>query len=57
MSEIELWKDYNETYEVSNMGQVRNKRRNSILSSVSNSQGYTVRYMTNRSLPVHQLVY
>lgn len=40
----EIWKDFNKYYEVSNMGNVRNKKKGKKLSQKTTPNGYTFRY-------------
>ena len=59
----EIWKDiqgYEGLYQVSNLGRVKNLKRNKILKSIISSQGYITRQLYKNKIPknvrIHRLV-
>lgn len=55
---IEIWKDVqdNSNYEVSNLGQVRNKKTSQILKPFRNNSGYQVVKLITKHNLIHRLV-
>ena len=54
---IEIWKDINEKYAVSNHGHVKNKNRGNILKGTVNDKGYILVRVEDRKLTrLHHLV-
>ncbi len=51
-----MWKDYDETYEVSTEGLLRNKKRGFIRKPTTDKQGYSTARIKNKSVAIHRLV-
>lgn len=56
---MEIWKDINEHYQISNIGRIRNKHTLDILKPSKNKHGYKhikLCYGLNKEFPIHRLV-
>jgi len=51
-----MWKQFNDTYSVSNLGQVKNVKTNHILKGELNSKGYIRVTLKDKRYLVHRLV-
>ncbi len=51
-----MWADYNETYEVSTDGLVKNKKKGTIRKPTTDKQGYNISRLNNTTVAVHRLV-
>jgi hypothetical protein len=53
---MEIWKDFDDIYSVSNMGKIKNKKTGHILKGSSNGNGYLIIRIKKKNYYIHRLV-